>query len=274
MHVFYISAYDQPKGNSTRSYDFARCLVEMGHQVTFFTNSFCHFTHKDNLSYYEIFRQEAIQGINVVWLKTPSYKGNGFSRGLNMLFNAWRIITVSKKYDFGIPDVIIGPSVPLFTGLSAYILSHRYDKPFVFEIRDVWPEALVLMGAISKISITYFMFRLIEKFLYKKAEIIISTLPYVHKHVKSSIGISKSIEYIPNGVDFSLYGSLCSPKQLNKCTEIKVTYIGGFGVDHDIDLILQVAKHYHEKANNIFRFDLFGSGIKKIKLNNLSKDIR
>ena len=134
MHIWYVSAYDQPKGNSTRSYDFSRSLVGMGHNVTFFTNSFCHFTGVEKLKTRETSRIEYVDGIQVVWLKTPAYKGNGISRGLNMLANAWMVLTKSKKLELGCPDVVLGPSVPLFTGLAAYKVAKRYNAPYVFVI--------------------------------------------------------------------------------------------------------------------------------------------
>ena len=265
-----MSAYDQPRGASSRSYDFSKSLINEGHEVTFFTNSFCHFTSSEKLEKNEISRLEKIEGINVVWLKTPHYQGNGLGRAINMLVNFWRILTESKKIELKTPDLIIGPSVPLFTGLAGYLVAKRFNKPFVFEIRDVWPEALALMGAISRYGITYIVFRWIEIYLYKKSRLIISTLPIVEEHVEDSIGEPKEIEYIPNGVDFDFYGPQCSVLKVNK--EIyHVKYIGGFGVDHDINLILEVAKNLHVRNDNRFKFHLIGRGIKKRESQNFIK---
>ena len=85
MIVWYMSAYDQPLGKSSRTYDFSIQLGNMGHEVTIFTNSYCHWTHIDRLKSKEASRVEEINGIKVVWLKTYPYSGNGLKRGLNMV---------------------------------------------------------------------------------------------------------------------------------------------------------------------------------------------
>jgi hypothetical protein len=163
MKVWYCSAYDQPRGQSTRTYDYSRELVRLGHEVTMFTNGFCHFTYVERLRPDERWRVEMVDGIRVVWLKTRPYKGNGAGRGLNMLDNMWRTLQASKALEDR-PDVVLGPSVPTLTGWAAARLAERYRVPFIFEVRDVWPAALVDIGGLKKNSLMYHAFRYIEKF--------------------------------------------------------------------------------------------------------------
>jgi len=259
LHIWYVSAYDQPKGRSTRTYEFSKELVKRGHKVTIFTNSYCHFSHKDNLKTDHKWKKQTINGIDIIWLKTIPYKNSGFKRFLNMIDNAIKIYNVSKKIKIK-PSLIVGPSVPLTTGWIGSILAKKYKVPFIFEIRDVWPAALVDLGLISKVNILYILFRKIEKQLYKNAKIIITTLPHVHKHVCKSGAKSSKISYIPNGVDLSLYPKNELVPKKHKKDKFIVMYVGGFGYDHDLISIVRAAKLLYDKKDKKFHFIIYGDG--------------
>lgn len=261
MNIWYLSAYDQPKGQSSRTYDFAMEMVKRGHQVTMFTNSYCHWTHNERLSHKEKWRVEEIDGIRVVWLKTFHYDGNGWRRGVNMLFNIWRIFQFTRKLSER-PDVVIGPSVPLGTGWIAQKIAQKTGAAFVYEIRDVWPIALVYNGGLAQNSFVYYTFRFIEKSLYRRAQRISSALPFVLDHVTASGGNPNKVSWIPNGVNFDRFagyrgydGGANEP--------LVVMYIGGFGVAHDVVSLVRAAKILQEKGNNSFRFVIIGDGPKK-----------
>src|SRR3989304_6892850 len=149
---------------SSRTYDYALELANLGHQVTIITSSYDHFTHSERLSYGEKWREEYFGKVRVIWIKTFPYKGNGWQRGLNMLTNAWGGYWIGRKLADK-PAVILGPSVPLFTGLSAYFLSKQKKANFYFEVRDIWPQALIDLNVLSPYSPLAWIFRRIEKFL-------------------------------------------------------------------------------------------------------------
>ena len=207
LNIWYLSAHDQPKGQSSRTYDFSSELVKRGHQVTMFTNSYCHWTHLDCLKRDEKWRIEYIEGIRVVWLRTVQYKGNGLKRGLNMISNAWRSLQVARTLSDK-PDVVIGPSVPLGTGWAASRIAKKKRASFIFEIRDVWPIALVDDGGMSKSSLVYYIFRSIEKNLYRNAHRISAAMPFIFDHVSNSGSDPKKVKWIPNGVNFDRFAGL------------------------------------------------------------------
>ena len=261
MKIWYLSAYDQPRGQSTRTYDFARELVRRGHEVTMFTNGYCHFTQVEHLGPNERWRVEMMDCIRVVWLKTRPYRGNGVGRGLNMLDNVWQTLRVSKKLGDR-PDVVLGPSVPTLTGWAASKLADRYQVPFIFEVRDVWPDALVDMGGLSRRSLMYHAFRYVEKMLYRKAARISSTLPRLTDHVAGSGGNPAKIVYIPNGVDLTPY----VPDESYDGGEgrpLVVMYVGGFGLDHDVPTIIRAAKLLQDAHDTSLRFVVIGGGVRK-----------
>lgn len=262
MKIWYVAAYDQPKGQSLRTWDFSVELVRRGHKVTMFTNGYCHFTHTERLSDHEFWRVEVLDGVRVVWLKTRPYTGNGLGRGLNMIDNARRVLNSSKKLGDR-PDVVLGPSVPLLTGWAAMRLADRYRVPFIFEVRDVWPDALVDIGGLRQNSLTYRVLRYIEKMLYQKAISISSTLPNLASHVALSGSNPAKIVHIPNGVDLTPYNNL-APYDGGREGRFVVMYVGGFGLDHDVSTIIRAAKILQDEGDTRFEFILVGGGVRKV----------
>ena len=267
MKVWYLSAYDQPGGQSTRTHDYSMELVRRGHEVTFFTNGFCHFNHTERLSAHERWRIEMVDGIRVVWLKTRPYIGNGAGRGINMLDNVRRILQSSKVLG-DTPDVVIGPSVPTLTGWAGARLAERYRVPFIFEVRDVWPDALVDIGGVSKSSLTYHVLRYFEKMLYRKAERISSTLPRLSEHVAASGSDPAKIVCIPNGVDLAPYNCDVGYDG-GEGRQLVVMYVGGFGLDHDVPTIIHAAKLLQDEDDLTFRFVVIGGGVRKAEVEDL-----
>lgn len=261
MNVWYLSAHDQLRGKSARTYDFAAELVRLGHRVTLMTNSYCHWTHEELLGEGERWRIEEIDGIRVVWLRTYHYRGNGVGRGLNMLTNAMRALQVDRILE-GRPDVVVGPSVPLGTGWAAARIAKRRGAAFVFEVRDVWPQALVDDGGLSRASPVYYAFRGMEKMLYRVADRISATMPFLYDHVADSGSDPGKVEWIPNGVSLERFTGYDmydggTPERLT------VMYVGGFGVAHDVLTVVRAAAIASESRPGAFRFVIVGSGPKR-----------
>ncbi len=257
LKIWYISAYDAPEGQSSRTYDYATELTNLGHKVTFFTSSYSHFTHEERLTPDEKWREEWFGNIRVIWLKTFPYKDNGWQRGVNMLSNAWRSFWVGRQIKEK-PDIIFGPSVPLFTGLSAYFLSKIKRSRFVFEVRDIWPQALIDLGLIKSNGIIDKVLSKIEVFLYKKAKKIIAVLPFAHIHITKFNIDKEKIIWIPNGVNlrrFSESTSYIKPKD-----SFTIMYIGSFAATHEIQVILNAAKHFQKEGNKKIKFIIVGGG--------------
>lgn len=261
MNIWLISAYDQPNGASSRTFDVAQQLVRNGHVVTMFTNSYCHWSHVDLLKNDEHWKIEIISGIRIVWLKTIHYNSNGMMRAFNMLSNMYRSIQCSYKLN-DLPHVVLGPSVPLGTGLAAYYIAKKTQAVFIFEIRDVWPARLVYDGSISKFSFTYLIFRIIEKYLYRKADGITTVLPFVHDHVQKSICKTKKISWVPNGVNISKIDQYI-PYNGGVKNYLTVMYVGGMSYVHGISTILKAAELLDMNEPDKFRFIIVGDGVNK-----------
>lgn len=261
MNIWFISAYDTPEGQSSRTYDYSTELTALGHKVTFFTSSYSHFTHEERLKPGEKWREEWFGKVRVIWLKTIPYKGNGLRRGANMLSNAWRAYWIGRYFKEK-PDIIFGPSVPLFTGLSAYLLSRSKKCPFCFEVRDIWPQALIDLGVLSEKNPVTWLFRQIEIFLYRHASQIIAVLPFAHKHI-CQYGIpSARVAWIPNGVNLNRFAD-CKPYSGGTADKLVVMYVGGASATHGIDTIIKAAKCLQEEKNGMVHFVFIGADKQK-----------
>ena len=261
MKIWFLSAYDQPKGQSPRTYEFSLELAKRGHEVSFFTNSLCHFTQKDQLKFFELRRIEYISRVRTIWLKTFPYKGNGIRRGINMLTN-FLMILISGLISRQKPDVIICPSVPILTGFCGYLLSIFHKVAFIYDVRDVWPDILVDIGGLNKKSLVFYLFKKIEKLLYKKSKFISSTLPFIDNHVASCGADPKKIFFIPNGLNTSkiVFEEKYDGGDSNN---MNVYYIGGFSLDHDVENIIQAANLLQRGGDKRFKFTIIGDGVNK-----------
>ena len=179
----------------TRHYDFAKGLARRGYKTTIFASSFLWGQSKElKLDKNEKHKVENLDGLNFVWVKTFSYQKNNWRRAANMLSYMHRAYWLGRKIvgeGWGIekPDVIIGSSVHLFAVYTAYLLSKKYKVPFIMEVRDLWPQTLIDMG-VSKWHPFIILLRKLEKYLYKKADKIITVLGGADKYIEN-LGIAK-----------------------------------------------------------------------------------
>lgn len=271
MRVWYLSAYDQPEGHSSRTFWYASELSKRGHQVTMFTNSYCHFTHIERFPSVKRWKIEHVDDVRVVWLKTIAYVDNGWKRAVNMLQNAYRALQFAKSTN-EVPDVVIGPSVPILTGWAASRIATIKKAAFIFEVRDIWPQALVDLKTISPKGPYYLFFRAIEKYLYKKATKISAVLPLTYKHVEKSGSPPNKVVWIPNGVNLNSFKGLESYNGgVNNI--LTAMYIGGFSTTHDVDTILKAVKILKEDYSCQYHFIIVGEGKRKEECKNFAKSL-
>lgn len=262
MNIWIINhhALTPDMSGGTRHYDFAKELIARGDKVVIVSASIHYSTYKELKEYNnQDFIEEVIDGINWIWIKTPAYKGNGINRVKNMLSfmrNTTKIIPTLKLEK---PDVIIGSSVHLFAVYAAYRLSRRYKVPFVMEVRDLWPQTLIDMG-ISKRHPFILLLGYLEKFLYKKANKIITLLPKANLYIEK-LGIKKEkIVWISNGANIKNFSH--KPKLDSK--KFNVVYSGSIGIANDLNILVEAANLL--KDNNFIHFTIIGNGAMKDEL--------
>ena len=212
----------------SRHYDFSVELVKRGYDVTIFAASYNHFNKTDRIGKGKEARKfECVDGVKFVWLKTfPKYRGNGLKRLINMFSYLIAMLKVYPEYEK--PDVVIGSSVHLFACVAAYFISKRTGSRFFCEIRDLWPQTLIDMGKISKNHPLAVFFRIIEKFVYKKAEKTIVLLPNSYNYIKQCHIEESKLVCIPNGVNIEVFDRRIKDSNLKLPEELENDLNGSF----------------------------------------------
>lgn len=263
--IFNHHALTPDMSGGTRHYDFAKELIKRGHSVTIIASSFHYSKYQETKEYgNKEYLIEKIDGIDFIWIKTPAYFGNGISRVKNMISYTYKVLKYIPKLDLLKPDVIVGSSVHLFTVWAAYKLSCRYKTPFIMEVRDLWPQTLIDMG-ISKWHPFIVLLSWLEKYLYNKADKIISNLPYAYDYIGQFVKKEK-FEWISNGVNLSNIKYTSKEKS----EKFVISYTGAIGVANNLQILLDVAKELKEKKDIFFR--IVGEGAEKEKLKAFVKE--
>ncbi len=247
---------------STRHFEIATRLAEKNWTCVVLAASFSHWERKQRISGYRCFADITQGKVSFRFIWTPSYSNNGISRVINMLSYFVCILLPCATKRLPKPDVIIGSSVHPLAALAAQILARRYGVPFVFEVRDLWPQTLIAMKHLDGHGLTAKLMYFLERWLYKHACKIIVLLPYAFSYI-TQYGISRNkIEWIPNGVDIS-----SNPRKCKHPNILTFMYIGAHGEANGLDVILDAIKSIKGKEFSVsLTYRFIGEGEAKERL--------
>lgn len=279
MNLWVFNHYAHPPDlpGGTRHFDLGRELMRRGHRVAIFASSFHHALHREvRLGPGERWKVEDVDGLKFVWLRTPPYQKNDWRRVLNMLsymFRAWWLGRRLPKLvpDIGRPDVVVGSSVHLLAVLAAYWVAKRHKAKFIMEVRDLWPQTIIDMGELSEGSPVVRLLRVLEKFLYRRAERIIVLGPQMSEYIVACGVSQERIVWIPNGVDLSRFDSAAIPEVSHE--GFRVMYLGAHGQANALDVLLEAAKIVQDRGSHEIRFVLVGDGPEKPGLMTLAQEL-
>lgn len=270
MRVLMINHYASPPtmAGGTRHYNFARQLIQRGHEVSLVAANYNHFSQSFTDATAVYGKPDHRDDVPFFWIPTPAYQGNTIARFNNMLSFSWR--TLQQKYlpCTPSPDIIIGSSPHLFAALSGALLAKRLKIPFILEVRDLWPESLIDLGRISTHHPVIKLMRMIERHLYKRADRIISLLPSANQYLTKHGVKPENIVWLPNMVDIEAIPN--NIPRINS-TMFTVMYAGAHGLANDLDTVLHAAKLLEERPQtNHIQICLVGEGPEKSRLKTLA----
>lgn len=268
MKILFLTDNFPPEVNApaTRTYEHCREWVSKGVDVTVITCT-PNFPKGKVFDGYKnkLIQKEIVEGIKVIRVWSYITANSGFlKRILDFISYAIMAFWVGL---FVKCDVIIGTSPQFFTAVSARFLSLFKRKPWIMEVRDLWPESIAAVGAMRKSSIIYRILERIELHLYRSAKsIIVVTNSFKTKIEGYGISPAK-IEVIKNGVDSSKFQPVAKDqeliKELHLTDKFVVGYIGTHGMAHALSFILDCAKEF---SNPNIHFILQGDGAEKQNL--------
>jgi glycosyltransferase involved in cell wall biosynthesis len=212
---------------------------------------------------------ENYHGVHFFWISVPCLGKRNITRMIDMLVYTLRAINPIYTKKIPRPDVIIGSQVHPFAVWAASVLSKRFKVPFIFEVRDLWPQTLIDMGYLKEHSVKTKLMKCLEKYLYKRAEKIISLLPNAFEYIVRTSGVrAEKISYIPNGVDLDEFPFEKYPKKDN---EFQLMYFGAHGRANALDTLIDAIAFLNKRIINRFKLRFIGDGplkpelVKKVK---------
>lgn len=255
MNILYIHQYFHTpyQPGSTRSYWIAQQLIKRGHKVTMLTA---------NKKIDSTLERVKIDGIHVIYLNVI-YDGGSmgfYQRVMAFLKFVFRSIPVAlREKDI---DLVIATSTPLTVGLPALFTKWFKRKPFIFEVRDLWPEGPIQMGSIKNELLKYSALKL-EKTIYKNAEHIVALSPGMYHGVINKKIPENKVSMIPNMSKIDAFWSREKDAALMhklglKVETFKVVYFGAMNVSNGMHYIIDAARIL--RNNHDIEFIFLGGG--------------
>jgi glycosyltransferase involved in cell wall biosynthesis len=257
MHLLIVhqNFVDHHHPGGTRHFELARHLVSRGHRCTIVAGS-VDFLTGNRLPCGEL----VLQGVGLRRAYAPatlhhSYLGRAISYACFMVTSVW------EGFRAGPIDAVLGTSPPMFQMPSAWIIARLRRRPFVLEIRDLWPDFAVEMGVLRNRSMIA-LARGIERFFYQHQDWAIVNSPGYRDHLIARGADPTRLTVIPNGVETSMFQPQERAAALRARLRLEdhfvVTYAGAMGKANDLATLLRAAERLRDEPR--VRFLLVGGG--------------
>lgn len=261
MRILYVHQYFRTpeQGGAIRSWHIANGMIEAGHEVTMIT------AHEGPVT------RKNINGIDVRYLQVPY--SNQMSVARRILAFVQFVRQVRRKINtLDRIDLCYLTSTPLTVGLIGLWAKRTKGWPYIFEVRDLWPEAPIQMGAI-RFGPMKAILRRLEKRIYDKAERIIALSPGMKAGVLQR-SPDAMVTMIPNMADLAFFAELPSKQEaeqaLNLSPSFRILYAGTMGKANHLESLLELAKVCE---NDPVEWVVIGDGSEKVRLQTLAKDL-
>ena len=274
MKILYISQYFPPEmgAPAARAVELSRHWVAAGHDVTVLTGFPNHPTGVVPREYRDKFRRLVVReqkdGIHVVrsWL-LPFPNRKAYERILN--YCSFCISAASTGIFLSRPNLVIATSPQLLVGLSGWCVARWKRVPFVFEVRDLWPESLTAVGMGGGDSFLHHCLAMIAGFLYRRSDRVVVVTPAFEDYLVEHWRVPREkISVIENGVETQLFSpdsATAVKRQLGAEGKFVVSYIGTIGMAHGLDTIIETAARLRHSNPEIV-FLILGEGTEKASI--------
>ncbi|HBH37855.1 MAG TPA: glycosyltransferase WbuB, partial [Curvibacter sp.] len=261
MRVLYFHQhFSTPRGSvGIRSYEMARRLLARSHQVTMVCGSYGGGETGLTLPFIRGRRRGQVDGIDVIEFDLSYSNSDGFlRRSLTFLKFAARSVGLvfAERY-----DLVFATTTPLTAGIPGIFARWLRGKPFVFEVRDLWPELPKAMGAIRNPLVLWAM-SVLEWVSYRSAHRLIGLSPGIVQGIAHRGVPSERILMVPNGSDLDLFGASPEPwrPQSIAATDLMAVFAGTHGMANGLDAVLDGAAELKRRGRGDIKLLLIGQG--------------
>jgi len=277
LKILFLTHYFYPEVNApaARTLEHCRAWVDAGHDVTVVTNVPNHPKGKIYPGYKNaLYQSEVKDGIKVYRMLTWLAPNAGFMKRVANFLTYMFMATFAAPF---LPkaDIVVSTSPQFFAGLAGYFVSRIKRAKWVLEIRDLWPESAIAVGAISNERLVKATEGL-ESFMYRKADAVVSVTDSFVSHIADRDVPEERIHVIKNGVDLEFYdpdvprdASAVDPRLEGKYV---AAYVGTHGMAHALHTILEAAELLKGREDIIFL--MVGDGAEKEKLTKMRQDMQ
>ncbi|MFZ4801582.1 MAG: glycosyltransferase family 4 protein [Chlorobium sp.] len=268
MRVLYFHQhFSTPSGSTgTRSYEMAQRLIARGHQVTMVCGSGKMASTGLSGEPVKGMRRGKVEGIEVIELDLPYSNYDSFlKRTWVFILFAWRSIGLALTLPY---ELLFATSTPLTAGIPGIFASFLRRKPFVFEVRDLWPELPREMGVITNPVVLWAM-GVLEWLSYHAAKGCIGLSPGIVQGIVRRGISAERVALVPNGCDLELFnplaGAVLRPEGVG-AEEFVAVFTGAHGMANGLNAVLDAAKLLKEKGRQDIRLLFVGDGKLKPEL--------
>ncbi|WP_313472162.1 glycosyltransferase family 4 protein [Stutzerimonas nitrititolerans] len=261
MKVLYFHQhFSTPKGSTgIRSYEMARRLVARGHQVTMVCGSYGGGETGIALPFINGMRRGVVDGIDIIEYDLAYSNSDGFlKRAMTFVRFAMRSIGVALTERY---DLVFATSTPLTAGIPGIFARWLRGKPFVFEVRDLWPELPKAMGVIRNPLVLGAM-SILEWISYRSAHRLVGLSPGIVDGIARR-GVPRGrIALIPNGCDLDIFAGEVEPwrPEQVKPDDLLAVFAGTHGIANGLEAILDVAAELKRRTREDIKLLLIGQG--------------
>ena len=274
MHILLIhqafAAINEPGG--TRHHEFARQLARRGHRVTIIASQVSYLTGRVVGDGGWLTRE--VDDIGVEIIRCRSY--SGWHRSfLHRMLSFLSFMAVSFWAGLRVADVdlVWGTTPPIFQAVTARWIAGLKRKPFLLEVRDLWPSFAVAVGVLTN-PILIRLSEWLERGLYRRADRVVVNSPGFVEHVRSRG--AQQVEVIANGVDLAMFEGTKKDQSLRHELGLPegflVIYAGAHGMSNDLETVLKAAEILQSEEDIHFVF--LGDGKEKASLKALAESMK
>ena len=277
MRIVYVHQYFASRQGRTgsRSYEFGKYLVQQGHQVTIITSGVSNPEFPAGGPRPSVYEVDGIRVHSVAAGYNNSNVGTAMSGWQRMLkFHEFARAAVRAGRDLEPPDAVFATHTPLAVGLSGIKLGRFFSVPFVFEVRDLWPEALVNVGALTNPAAVWWLRRTARK-CYREAAHIVALSPGMKEGIERYGIPPGKVTVIPNASDLDLFGphvdGSAHRERLGLGDRFAAIYFGAMGFANGLEYVVEAARVLARRGQNGIVLVLYGSGGRERELKQLAQ---
>lgn len=272
MHVLFLTDNFPPEVNApaSRTHEHCRIWVEAGERVTVITCA-PNFPKGRVFDGYKnrLWQQVDVDGVRVIRVWTYITSNEGFVKRI-LDYTSYMLMALMASLFVRRVDIVVATSPQFFTAVAGWAVGAIKRIPFIFELRDIWPESIKAVGAMKESAAIRWLEKL-ELFLYRRATRIVSvTHSFRSSLMRRGIDGAK-IDVITNGVDITRFSPRAKDATLERELDFEgcfvAGYIGTHGLAHSLETLLQTMQRLqHHPDGRLIRLLLLGDGARKADL--------